>query len=99
LKDKGIAILNTPRETLENCPAHISILGFIDATSLALQEIGRAIVNTCMLGVIARVTGWVSLDSVILSLKKYFQGELFKINENLAMRGYENVRISIRRSD
>jgi 2-oxoisovalerate ferredoxin oxidoreductase gamma subunit len=99
LKDKGIAILNTPRQTLENCPAHISIVGLIDATSLALDEIGRAIVNTCMLGVIARVTGWVSLDSVILSLKKYFQGELLKINEKLAMRGYESVRISIQRSE
>jgi hypothetical protein len=48
--------------------------------------------------VIARVTGWVSLDSAILSLKKYFQGELLKVNEKLAMRGYESVRISIQRS-
>ena len=99
LKDKGIAILNTPRQTLENCPTHISLLGLIDATSLALEEIGRGIVNTCMLGVIARVTGWVSLDSVILSLKKYFQGELLQINEKLAMRGYESVKISIRRNE
>jgi Pyruvate/2-oxoacid:ferredoxin oxidoreductase gamma subunit len=51
-----------------------------------------------MLGVIARVTGWVSLDSVILSLKKNFQGELLQINEKLAMRGYESVRISIQTS-
>jgi 2-oxoisovalerate ferredoxin oxidoreductase gamma subunit len=99
LKDHGIAILNTPRQALEHCPTHISILGLIDATSLALEEIGRGIVNTCMLGVIARVTGWVSLDSVILSLKKYFQGELLQINEKLVIRGYESVRISIQRSE
>ena len=94
LKDKGIAILNTPRQILENGPTSLSILGLVDATSLALEEIGRAIVNTCMLGVIARVTGWVRLDSVTASLEKYFHGELLKTNSRLVKRGYESVKIN-----
>ena len=93
LKDGGIAILNTRRQTLENCPTTLSTIGLVDATSLALEEIGRTIVNTCMLGVIARVTGWVSLDSVLSSLEKYFHGELFETNAKLARRGYEGVKI------
>lgn len=94
LKDKGIAILNTPRQTLENCPSALSVVGLVDATSLALEEIGRGIVNTCMLGVIARVTGWVSLNSVISSLENYFHGELLKTNARLVKRGYERVNIN-----
>jgi len=95
LRDKGILILNTPRQKLENYPTGLSVLGLVDATSLAIEAIGRAIVNTCMLGVIARVTGWVSLDSVILSLENYFHGELLKTNAKLARRGYESVKIKI----
>ena len=95
LRDKGILILNTPRQKLENYPMGLSVLGLVDATSLAIEAIGRAIVNTCMLGVISRVTGWVSLDSVILSLESYFHGELLKTNAKLVRRGYESVKIKI----
>ncbi len=94
LKGGGIAILNTPRQALEICPETVSVLGLVDATSMALEEIGRAIVNSCMLGVIAKVTGWVSLGSVISSLSNYFHGNLFETNATLARRGYEHVRIS-----
>ena len=45
----------------------------IDATALALDEIGRAIVNTCMLGVLARVTGWVKLESADLEPRHEFR--------------------------
>jgi 2-oxoacid:acceptor oxidoreductase gamma subunit (pyruvate/2-ketoisovalerate family) len=93
LKDRGVAILNTPRQRLENCPTTLSLIGLVDATSLALEEIGRGIVNTCMLGVIAKVTGWVSLNSVISSLEMHFHGELLKTNAKLARRGYESVKI------
>jgi pyruvate ferredoxin oxidoreductase gamma subunit len=99
LKDRGIAILNTPRQRLENCPTTMSTLGLVDATSLALAEIGRGIVNTCMLGVIAKVTGWVNLNSVIASLENYFHGKLFDTNVKLAKRGYESVRIITSRSE
>jgi Pyruvate/2-oxoacid:ferredoxin oxidoreductase gamma subunit len=47
-----------------------------------------------MLGAIARVTGWVSLDSVMGCFKNYFHGELLNTNVKLAGRGYEGVRIS-----
>ena len=95
LKAGGIAILNTPRQALETCPDTVNALGLIDATSMALKEIGRAIVNSCMLGVIARVTGWVSFDSVMSSLSNYFQGNLLETNVTLARRGYEDVRVSV----
>lgn len=96
LKHDGVAILNTPRQTLEKWPDSLKTLGLVDATALALAEMGRAIVNTCMLGVFARVTGWVALESVISSLDMHFKGELLRKNTALVMHGYENVKISFR---
>jgi 2-oxoacid:acceptor oxidoreductase gamma subunit (pyruvate/2-ketoisovalerate family) len=97
LKGEGIVIMNTPRKKLENWPDTLQSLGLVDATALALEEIGRAIVNTCMLGAIARVTGWVSLDSVIKSLTMNFEGKLLQTNERLVRRAYEDVEITAKR--
>jgi phenylglyoxylate dehydrogenase gamma subunit len=96
LKGDGIAIINTPKPSLEGWPDVLKVLGLVDATALALQEIGRAVVNTCMLGVIARVTGWVTLESVLSSLDMNFQGNLLKKNQELVRRGYEAVAISVK---
>jgi len=94
LKGDGIAILNTPRKELESWPSGLKVLGLVDATALALEAIGRAVVNTCMLGVISRVTGWVKLESVLQSLQMNFEGQLLRKNEALVRRGYESVLIS-----
>lgn len=96
LKGDGIAMINTPKLTLEKWPHGLNVLGLVDATALALDEIGRAIVNTCMLGVMARVTGWVKLESVIASLDMNFDGNLLKKNADLVRRGYESVTIQSR---
>ncbi len=69
------------------------MLGVVDATALALEVMGRAIVNTCMLGVLARVTGWVRLESVIASLEMNFEGKLRAKNEDLVRRGFDSVKI------
>ena len=93
LRGDGIAILNTPREELEAWPPGLQVLGVVDATALALAEIGRAIVNTCMLGVIARVTGWVNLESVLASLEMNFDGKLLAKNRDLVRKGYDTVKV------
>ncbi len=43
LKDQGIAILNTPRQNIEKWPDGLKTLGLVDATALALAEMGRAV--------------------------------------------------------
>jgi pyruvate ferredoxin oxidoreductase gamma subunit len=96
LKEEGIAIINTPRQTFERWPNGLKTLGLVDATALALEEMGRAVVNTCMMGVFAKVTGWVGLDSVLSSLEMHFEGALLQKNSALAARGYEGVKISFR---
>ena len=94
LKGDGIAVINTPKAGLETWPPALKVLGLVDATALALEEIGRAIVNTCMLGVVSRITGWVTLESVLASLEMNFEGGLLRKNEELVRRGWESVRIS-----
>jgi pyruvate ferredoxin oxidoreductase gamma subunit/2-oxoisovalerate ferredoxin oxidoreductase gamma subunit len=66
----------------------------VDATGIALDEIGRAISNTCLLGAISKATGWVSLDSVISSLDMMFKGEALKKNAQAAQRGYEDIQFT-----
>ena len=85
--------MNTPARGLENWPDTLKVLGLADATTLALEVIGRAIVNSCMLGVIARVTGWVKLDSIIAALTMNFEGKLLGKNEDLVRRGYKAAKI------
>lgn len=96
LKRNGVAILNTPRREPENWLPGIKTLGLVDATAVALEVMGRAIVNTCMLGVFAKVTGWVTLRSVIAGLDMHFRGDLLKRNALLATRGYESVHLFTR---
>jgi len=93
LRGDGIVIANTSRELLELNHKNLKVMAVVDATGIALTEIGRAIGNTCMLGAIAKVTGWVELDSVVSSLEMYFKGKAGERNVQAARRGYDSVRI------
>ena len=60
-----MVIINTAKQKTEikiNLPP--KNIYVIDATKIALEEIGRNIVNTVILGAFARVTGLVSLESL-----------------------------------
>ncbi len=94
IKGDGIAIFNTPGQSFEKkWHQNLKMLGLVDATSIALEEIGRPIANTCMMGAIARVTGWVSLDAVLSSLDMYFGGKQLETNARSARGGYESVKL------
>jgi pyruvate ferredoxin oxidoreductase gamma subunit len=60
---------------------------------VALCEIGRDIPNTCLIGALAKTTGWITLDSVIKGLKDYLSGEMLEMNIRNATRGYEEVEV------
>lgn len=94
IKQGGIAILNTAKPILERLHQNVELAGYADATAIALEEIGRAIANTCMLGVFAKTTGWVTLDSVLYSLEQHFAGEQLKRNANSVQRGFEQTEVT-----
>jgi pyruvate ferredoxin oxidoreductase gamma subunit/2-oxoisovalerate ferredoxin oxidoreductase gamma subunit len=93
LKGDGILVANTTSQSLELSDRSLKVVALVDATGIALEEIKRAIGNTCMLGAIAKVTGWVKLESVLSSLKMYFKGEAWERNAKAARRGYDSVKI------
>ncbi len=71
---KTIAIINsTKAKDKLNINLPKENIFVIDATKIALEKIGKNIVNTTILGAFARTTGLVSLDSLKLAIKEKFK--------------------------
>jgi pyruvate ferredoxin oxidoreductase gamma subunit len=68
----------------------------VDATKISLETIGRNLPNACMLGALAKVTGIVSLETLLEDIKASFGSKFSQkiITGNLeaARRGYEEVK-------
>lgn len=62
-----------------------------DATSLALKVLGKNIVNTAMLGVFAKTTGLVSIESVQKAIGDVFGGKLGELNKELVKKAYDET--------
>jgi pyruvate ferredoxin oxidoreductase gamma subunit/2-oxoisovalerate ferredoxin oxidoreductase gamma subunit len=64
----------------------------VDATSLAMDILGRPITNTAMLGSVVKATGIVKLDSIIEAVKERFPGKIGEANADLINKAYEDVK-------
>ncbi len=93
LRPQGIAIFNTPQLPEPRPDDNIQLAGSVDATRIALEEMGTTITNTCMLGAFAATTQWVSLDSILQSLEHYFKGKLLSINRKSVERGFHELAV------
>jgi pyruvate ferredoxin oxidoreductase gamma subunit len=71
---KTIVIINSSKEkkeiSLNLPPANIYL---VDAAKIALEKIGKNIVNTTILGAFARATGLVSLEALKKAIKEKFK--------------------------
>jgi pyruvate ferredoxin oxidoreductase gamma subunit len=67
----------------------------VNATKIALEEIGRPMANTAMLGAVVKVLGFVSIESVLEELESKFSGKFSKEvvakNVRSVKRAYEEV--------
>jgi pyruvate ferredoxin oxidoreductase gamma subunit len=61
---------------------------YFDATALALKILGKDIVNTAMLGVFAKKTKLVSLDSILKAVGENFSGKILELNTQLVKEAY-----------
>ena len=93
LKPNGMLIVNTSKPLADRMHPNVAVIGFTDATAIALEHIGRPIVNTCMLGVFAKTTGWTSLDFILPSLEEHFSGSLLEKNANAVRRGFKTTQV------
>jgi pyruvate ferredoxin oxidoreductase gamma subunit len=91
LKPDGMILINTDRskEQLKlKTDAEIVVL---DATRIAMEILGRPIVNTTMLGAFCGATKEVSLESIGKAVSERFKGELGKKNLMAIKMAYERV--------
>jgi 2-oxoacid:acceptor oxidoreductase gamma subunit (pyruvate/2-ketoisovalerate family) len=93
LKDDGIMVLNYHTQVKEPPNENIGTIGIVDATGIALQEIGAPITNTCVMGAFAATTGWLGLDSLLLSLEEHFEGAILDKNRRCMERGFKEVQV------
>lgn len=93
LEPGGAVVLNTLHPA--GVPSGVSpgLIALVDATGVALEEMGRPITNTCMLGAFARATGWVSRESLLLAIGDYFEGAALEANRRCIRRGYDQTRV------
>jgi 2-oxoacid:acceptor oxidoreductase gamma subunit (pyruvate/2-ketoisovalerate family) len=90
----GVVVANTKVPLDKGRHENIELVGIVDATGIALDEIGRPITNTAMLGALAATTKWVSLEGILKIIGEYFSGEILKGNLKSAERGYKEVSVS-----
>ncbi|MGB9902789.1 pyruvate ferredoxin oxidoreductase subunit gamma [Methanothrix sp.] len=91
LKPDGKIIINTDKDASAlklNTEAEVVT---IDATRIAIDALGRPIVNTTMLGAFCGATGEVKLESLEKSILARFSGSLGEKNIQAIRTAYERV--------
>jgi 2-oxoacid:acceptor oxidoreductase gamma subunit (pyruvate/2-ketoisovalerate family) len=94
VKPDSVFILNSPQKLPAQPDKNIRIGGVVNATGIAVQEIGRDIPNTCLLGAFAAATGWLKLESILGCLPDYLSGEILQRNLKSTERGYKEVEVT-----
>ncbi len=97
LKAGGTAVLNDelPPEKID-LGVRLGKTAVIDATGISSEVFGQRpipIVNTPMLGAIAKATGWVKLESLAEPIKRQLPGKVGELNIRAAEIGYKAVRV------
>ena len=93
LQPGGVLILNSSQPLKTRLSPNLEKSGTVNATQIAVDEIGRDIPNTCLIGALAATTGWLKLESVIQCLGEYLEGDMLKKNIRNAERGYAEVEV------
>ena len=91
MKAGGIAIVNTEKADFDsNVPEGVKVY-IVDATTIALEELGVPITNTTLMGAFAAATGEIKLESLEHALRNRFSGSMADKNVNAAKRAYNLI--------
>ncbi len=91
LKEGGSMIVNSARASVEVASTFGCRALCIDATEMAVEEIGRPIPNTALLAAFLGLTGILPLDALGTALKGRFHGEVLDNNLRLIERAAKAV--------
>jgi pyruvate ferredoxin oxidoreductase gamma subunit len=92
LKPDGTVLINSeskPEDLKLNTKARVVAF---PATEIALEELGRPIMNTVLLGAFAGLSGMISFEAIERSIRHRFPGELGEKNIKAARRAYELMK-------
>jgi pyruvate ferredoxin oxidoreductase gamma subunit len=88
LKDSSVVIVNSSKDEGFELANKVH---YFDATGLAMKLMGKDIVNTAMLGVFAKLSGLVGLESILKALEEVFPGKLLEVNKELVSQAYSGA--------
>ena len=95
LDENGILIINSPKNP-KNMKEELKMkkgkLWTVSATDIALRILGRAITNTAMLGVVARATGIVKMESIEKAVRERFPEPLAEKNIGVIKEAYKEAK-------
>ncbi len=95
LDETGILIVNTPKEP-KAIKEELKMTGgsvwTVPATDIAIRILGREITNTAMLGVVARATGIVKMESIEKAVKERFPEPLAEKNIGVIKEAYKEAK-------
>lgn len=99
LREDGMLLINTnksPAEVRKMLGLKTGRVFTVDASHIALEEIGREITNTPMLGALVKVSGLFKLEDLIEQTRRRFTGrlreELVEANVRAIKRAAEEVK-------
>ena len=95
LGEKGILIVNTPKEPTklkEELKMTEGTVWTVPATDIAMRILGRLITNTAMLGVVARATEIVKMESIEKALHERFPSPLAEKNMGVIKEAYKEAK-------
>ena len=94
LKEGGAVVINSPEPPTELLGRGYRVF-YVNATRIALRlglvVAGWPVVNTAMLGAVARALGVVGIESVISVVKEQWPGRLGELNAKAALQAFEEV--------
>jgi len=88
IRNGGVLVINT-KVPDSYVPMTNRLIVGIDATSIAMDVLGRPITNTAMLGALVAVSGVVSLSSVQKALRQSMDPSMAEKNCTLVAKAYE----------
>lgn len=91
IKKNGTIVINTTHPERYNYLKGINIVS-IDATTIALETLGKPITNTAMLGALIAISNIVSLDAAIKSIEDELKPSLVKKNIEVIKRSYDQLK-------
>jgi pyruvate ferredoxin oxidoreductase gamma subunit len=91
MEEGGIAIVNTEKEEFDSrVPEGVRVFT-IDATTIALEELGVPITNTTLMGAFAAATGEIQLEPLEHALRTRFSGSMADKNVKAAQRAFNLI--------